>query len=75
MGWGELRQAGGPVQALLGCAWGRTVSTPDDTERCPRRAVQIVVLHNGDASLDLKLCNQHVTRLSRETTPRESGPA
>lgn len=32
MGWGELRQVGGPIQALLGCQWGRVVHTPDDAE-------------------------------------------
>lgn len=75
MGWGELRQVGGPVQSLLGCAWGRTVSTPDDAAMCPFQAAQIVVVHNGDVSVDLKLCRRHVERLSRETTQRESEPA
>ncbi len=75
MGWGELRQVGGPIQSLLGCTWGRTVHTPDDAEPCPRQAVQIVVVHDGGASVDLRLCTRHVGRLSQETMPRESHPA
>ena len=74
MGWGELRGIG-PAQALLGCAWGRTVHTPDDADACPRQAVQIVVVHDGDAAIELRLCARHVERLSRETTPREDSNA
>ncbi len=60
----------GPIQSLLGCEWGRTVHTPDDTTPCLRQAVQIVVVHEGDSSVDLRLCASHVRRLGQETTPR-----
>jgi len=69
MGWGEIRELPS-AQAALGCMWGRAVHTPDDAAACPAQAAQIVVVHDGDVSVFLKLCRRHVERLSQETTPR-----
>lgn len=60
------------LQELLGCAWGREVSTPDDQELCPNQAVQIVVLHKGYYECYLKLCAVHRDRILSETTPHEN---
>lgn len=65
-------QASQLVQQLIGCSWGRVVVVPDDQEVCDEQAVRIVVVHDGDASIELRLCDRHVERLSRETTPRQS---
>lgn len=59
----------GLVQELLGCQWGRAVSLPDDKEPCPRTAVGYVVLHDGPATLPLKLCDEHRKRIEEETDP------
>jgi hypothetical protein len=61
----------GIVRELLGCEWGRALSTPDDTVPCEERAVGYVVVHDGDAEAAFKLCQRHHDRLSQETTPRE----
>lgn len=61
------------TEPLLGCDWGKSVMTPDDQEPCTDRAVQIIVVHNGPATRDLKLCAKHVERLSQETTPHGEG--
>lgn len=62
------------VQTLLGCEWGRTVSTPDDREPCPEGAKQIVVVHPPGGSLEdvvatVRLCEKHLERLEEETIP------
>jgi hypothetical protein len=61
---GALLGADRVVQQLIGCAWGRVVSTDDDPEPCPDQAVAIVVLQ-----FTLKLCTRHKERMDRETTP------
>lgn len=61
------------IQRLIGCGWGRAVSTPDDDTPCEERAVQIVVLHNGPAVCDLRLCARH-TELIKELTDPHQGP-
>lgn len=66
----EATPAATILQALLGCAWGRTVRTEDDPDECPDQAVQIVVVHDGPRSIDLKLCGRHRDRVLAETTPR-----
>lgn len=61
---------GAVVQALLGCAWGRQVSAPDDLEPCPNQATQIVVLHDGEGGeRPFKLCAAHTGRVLAETDP------
>lgn len=55
---------------LLGCGWGRDVTTADDTEQCLEPAHQIIVLHQEDGSTqDVRLCLRHVARILDETTP------
>lgn len=55
---------------LLGCGWGRDVTTPDDTTECTEAAKQIVVLHREDGSTqDVRLCLRHLHRILDETTP------
>jgi hypothetical protein len=58
------------LHTLLGCSWGHVVSTPDDLEPCDQDAVQIVIVHDGPWSKDLRLCQRHVDRLALETTSR-----
>ena len=65
------------LQELLGCEWGRAVTTPDDEEACNEKAVTMVVVHEGPedtAGRTLKLCARHLERIERETTPRPSDP-
>lgn len=64
----------GPVggHKILGCDWGTRISTADDEALCERQARQIVVLHNGPATLDLKVCENHAGRLVRETDPHRT---
>jgi hypothetical protein len=57
-------------QELVGCEWGRGVTTPDDREPCAERAIVIVVVHDGDAEAGFKLCSRHRDRIFQETTPR-----
>lgn len=57
------------TQPLLGCEWGKSVMTPDDQDPCTERAVQIIVVHNGPAARELKLCEKHKERLEEETVP------
>lgn len=57
------------VQELIGCAWGRRLGTPDDTEPCNEQAVQIVVLHDGGDEKAVKLCPKHRDRILQETDP------
>lgn len=59
------------LQDLLGCVWGRFISTEDDSDVCGERAEQIVVLHDGDRECALKLCAKHRDRVFAETTPHE----
>lgn len=58
------------VQKLLGCAWGRGISTPDDTTPCPERAKQIVVLHRDDEEYEVRLCERHLAVVLEQSTPR-----
>ena len=69
--WEEMRQLPG-VHALLGCVWGRGVSTEDDREPCNERAVQIMVLHNGpfDEGFEVRVCAKHKARIEGESTRR-----
>lgn len=57
------------VEELIGCAWGRKITTPDDTEPCPNQAHTVVVVHDGDFEAALKLCQAHNERILAETTP------
>lgn len=59
------------IQELIGCAWGRTVKTPDDDQACTERAVQIVVIHDGSDEKEFKLCVVHRDRILKETTPHK----
>lgn len=65
----------GPVRghALLGCDWGTRVATADDMGLCERQARQIVVLHDGPESIDVKVCLAHAARLAEETDPHLGG--
>lgn len=57
--------------SLLGCDWGTRVATADDRDICIQQARQIFVLHNGDESVDVKVCNRHRARLYAETDPHQ----
>lgn len=59
------------IQHLLGCAWGRSLSTPDDTEPCPDKADRIVILHKGTEEHEVRLCLRHVERVKQESVPHE----
>lgn len=61
---------GGLVKELLGCQWGRGISHPDDLLPCNEQAVQIVVLHDGDAEVGFKFCAKHRDLVLRETEAR-----
>lgn len=57
------------IGTLLGCSWGRTLMAPDDLKTCPNQAVQILVLHNDDSEVEVKLCAKHRDRILADTTP------
>lgn len=59
----------GLLWQMLGCRWGRGVSTPDDSAPCERQAKRVIVVHDGPAEVELKLCDAHAERLEQETTP------
>lgn len=63
--------AAGMIRALLGCEWGWKITTPDDKTLCHERAVKIVCLHDEGATIEVKLCEAHKTRVLSETTPHE----
>lgn len=67
----------GVLHELLGCAWGRTISTADDPKLCDEKAAQIVVLHNPENGREqaFKLCAKHRDRVLAETTPHAGGPS
>lgn len=69
----ELIEAGLPetvIRHLLGCAWGRIVTTPDDDVLCGEQAVKIVAVHHDDGSVsEVKVCARHEQRLLAETEP------
>lgn len=60
------------IHELIGCAWGRTVATPDDLRPCEEQAVRIIVLHDGPREAAFKFCAHHVDRVMEETNPHES---
>jgi hypothetical protein len=66
----RIVSAGGLIQELLGCQWGRGIARADDLEPCSQRAVQIVVLHQGEHQVSLKLCARHRDIVLEESTPR-----
>jgi hypothetical protein len=56
----RVRMKGDPtlnaiVDELIGCAWGRKVTTPDDPWPCPNQARTVVVVHDGEDQRELKL--------------------
>lgn len=59
------------IQQLLGCAYGLTVSLHEDDPPCPKKAVQIVVLHDGDGQHEVRLCAEHLAVIEMHTKPRE----
>jgi len=59
------------LRELLGCQWGSALWTVDDAAVCPNQATGIVVIHDGEAEIDLKLCPAHQERVLRETTPHK----
>lgn len=63
----------GLIHELLGCQWGRGVSTVDDKLPCDEQAVQIVVVHDGPQEMALKLCPKHRDRILEETDARPDG--
>jgi hypothetical protein len=74
----RVRMKGDPtlnaiVDELIGCAWGRKVTTPDDPWPCPNQARTVVVVHDGEDQRELKLCDRHRDRVMAETTPHEGG--
>lgn len=56
-------------RAMLGCDWGRRVRTPDDPDLCLRQARQMIVLHDGAMTFEVKVCDAHRDRISAETDP------
>jgi hypothetical protein len=62
------------IHSLLGCEWGRGVTTPDDTEPCMDRAGSIVVLHYEGRERAMKVCPKHRSRICEETTPTVAAP-
>ena len=63
------------LHSLLGCAWGRDISTADDSEQCSKRAVQIVVLHDTPTgeTTEVRLCADHLATTERNTDPHDDG--
>lgn len=56
------------IANLLGCRWGREISTAGHNRPCTSMAVQIVVLHGGDQGpLAVKLCGPHRDFVLAET--------
>lgn len=68
----EALGAGRTVQTLLGCAWGHTIQTPDDTEPCPEQATRIMVIHapegESPTTMEFRFCPRHFERAEAETT-------
>jgi hypothetical protein len=71
-GESDTASIGGLVQELLGCQWGRSISRRGlpGAEPCEQRAVQIVVLHEGEHAVPFKLCAKHRDIVLSESTPR-----
>lgn len=59
------------IRELVGCEWGRNIRTADDDEPCNEQAHNIIVLHEGKASMPFKLCARHRDRVLAETTPHK----
>jgi hypothetical protein len=62
---------GALVQQLLGCAWGRSLWSPDDTEPCQKQAVKIIVLHHNGEEADARLCDHHSAVVMLLTDPHQ----
>ena len=61
----------GLVGAMLGCEWGRRISDPREiAPACTERAVQSVVLHEGEVEAHYKLCAKHRDLVLKATDPR-----
>lgn len=61
-------------RALLGCEWGMAIWTIEDSTLCKRQARQIVVIHNGEHQVELKLCASHAECAIAATKPHEEHP-
>jgi hypothetical protein len=60
------------VQRLIGCAWGRALSAPDDNTPCPNQAVKIIVLHHKGDEMEVRLCEQHAGLVMLLTDPHRN---
>jgi len=56
---------------LLECDWGKTVALQSDTDLCPGRAVQDVMLHGLAGQHIVRLCEKHYAVILRETDPHQ----
>lgn len=58
------------IRDLIGCAWGRGISTPDETDECTEQAVKIVALHDAlDRQFEVRVCQRHFDKLAALTDP------
>lgn len=70
--WAAFKAAG--YGDLLQCQWGKLLSTPDMPDRCGAQATAITRLYGTpEGTIDVKLCETHIERLSHETT-QHAGP-
>lgn len=62
--------AAGHLDALLACDWGRVVGEPAQAvDPCHEMAKKRMVLHDGAATVDIKLCEAHHVRVAELTDP------
>jgi hypothetical protein len=62
------------LQGLIGCSWGRAISTADDPNPCPAQATRISVLHDGPREYEVRLCPHHHLVMLSETDPHKETP-
>jgi hypothetical protein len=60
------------MQMLVGCGWGRGVTSTEDKELCAAQAVQIIILHEeGGGEAEVRLCAKHRDYVLSQTDPHE----
>lgn len=64
----------GQIRRLIGCAWGYDIVAPADMEPCTEDADQIVILHDGDRQVPVKLCAKHIALVNEMTDEHKEQP-
>ncbi len=59
------------AKELLGCSWGKMISSTTDKDECPNKAKRIMVLYQGGRQVEVRLCEGHEAVVMEHSDPHQ----